>query len=97
MFSVCLILSGRNAPGGGFAGGLIAGIALMVRYLAGGRHELDEAAPIDAGVVLGIGLTIAISAAIAPLAFGGDVLQSAIIDLHPPIIGDVHQIGRAHV
>ena len=28
---------------------LIAGLALMVRYLAGGRYELDEAAPVDAG------------------------------------------------
>ncbi len=92
LFSIYLVFSGHNAPGGGFAGGLIAGIALMVRYLAGGRHELDEAAPIDAGVVLGVGLTIAMSAAIAPLAFGGDVLQSAVIDLHPPIIGDVHLV-----
>ena len=92
VFSIYLVFSGHNAPGGGFAGGLIAGIALMVRYLAGGRHELDEAAPVDAGVVLGAGLTTAMVAAMAPLLFGGDVLQSAVIDLHPPIIGDVHLV-----
>ena len=92
VFSIYLVFSGHNSPGGGFAGGLVAGIALMVRYLAGGRHELDEAAPIDAGVVLGAGLTIAMTAAIVPLAFGGDVLQSAIVDLHPPLIGDVHLV-----
>ena len=92
VFSIYLIFSGHNNPGGGFAGGLIAGLALMVRYLAGGRHELDNAAPIDAGVVLGLGLSIAMVAAIAPLAFGGDVLQSAVVDLHPPLLGDIHLV-----
>ena len=59
VFSIFLLFAGHNAPGGGFAGGLVAGLALMIRYLAGGRYELDEAAPIDAGVLLGAGLFIA--------------------------------------
>ncbi|UYM03577.1 Na+/H+ antiporter subunit A [Solicola gregarius] len=92
VFSIYLVFSGHNLPGGGFAGGLVAGIALMVRYLAGGRHELDNAAPIDAGVVLGLGLTTSMVAAMAPLLFGGDVLQSAVIDLHPPLLGDIHLV-----
>ena len=45
--SIYLLLAGHNWPGGGFAGGLVAGMALIIRYLAAGRHELDEAAPID--------------------------------------------------
>ena len=49
VFSLYLLFSGHNEPGGGFAGGLVAGLALVVRYLAGGRYELDEAAPVDAG------------------------------------------------
>ena len=53
VFSLYLLFAGHNAPGGGFAGGLVAGLALVVRYLAGGRYELDEAAPVDAGLVLG--------------------------------------------
>jgi multicomponent Na+:H+ antiporter subunit A len=92
LFSVWLLFAGHNAPGGGFAGGLMAGLALMVRYLAGGRHELDEAAPVDAGTVLGAGLLLAGLSAIAPLAFGGQVLQSAVVDLHLPLIGDLHLV-----
>ncbi|MFD1825364.1 Na+/H+ antiporter subunit A [Mumia zhuanghuii] len=89
LFSVWLIFSGHNGPGGGFAGGLMAGLALMVRYLAGGRYELDEAAPVDAGRVLGLGLSVATVSALAPLAFGGQVFQSAIVKFHLFAIGDI--------
>lgn len=91
--SVYVLMAGHNHPGGGFAGGLIAGLALVLRYLAGGRHELDDAAPIDAGVVLGSGLVVAVLAAIAPLAFGGTVLQSYAIDIHLPALAEVTTVG----
>ena len=32
--AVYLLVAGHNAPGGGFAGGLVAGMGLMLRYLA---------------------------------------------------------------
>ena len=56
VYSVFLLFSGHNAPGGGFAAGLVTGIALIVRYLAGGRYELGEAAPVQPGLLLGLGL-----------------------------------------
>jgi multicomponent Na+:H+ antiporter subunit A len=92
VFSVYLMLVGHNAPGGGFAGGLVAGLALMIRYLAGGRAELDEAAPIDAGIVLGIGLAVAALSGLLPTLLGGGVLQSAIVDLHIPLLGTLHLV-----
>ncbi|WP_199286768.1 Na+/H+ antiporter subunit A [Nocardioides houyundeii] len=92
VFSVYLLLAGHNAPGGGFAAGMAAGLALVIRYLAGGRYELDEAAPVDAGRLIGGGLAVAALAALLPLAFGGDVLQSAVVDLHLPLLGDLHLV-----
>jgi multicomponent Na+:H+ antiporter subunit A len=92
VFSIFLLLSGHNSPGGGFAAGLVTGLALVVRYLAGGRYELDEAAPVDAGALMGTGLFIAAVSGLAPLAFGGAVLQSAVIDLHLPLLGDLHLV-----
>jgi multicomponent Na+:H+ antiporter subunit A len=92
VFSLFLLFAGHNNVGGGFAAGLMTGFALVIRYLAGGRYELDEAAPVDAGLLLGSGLFIATLSGLAPLALGGTVLQSAVVDLHVPLMGDVHLV-----
>ncbi|WBU39291.1 Na+/H+ antiporter subunit A [Homoserinibacter sp. YIM 151385] len=77
VLSIYLLLVGHNAPGGGFAGGLVAGLALVGRYLAGGRFELGAAAPFDAGKTLGAGLILAGGTAAVPLLFGVDALTSS--------------------
>ncbi|MCP3423796.1 Na+/H+ antiporter subunit A [Nocardioides pinisoli] len=93
VISIYLLLVGHNEPGGGFAAGMTTGLALVVRYLAGGRYELDEAAPVDAGRLIGAGLAVAALAALLPMAFGGVVLQSAVVDLHLPLLGDLHLVS----
>jgi len=80
--SVYLTIAGHNSPGGGFAGGLVAGMALVARYLAGGRIELGAAAPIDAGKLLGVGLVLAAGTALVPLFFGGAALESSLFELN---------------
>lgn len=92
IFSVYLTFAGHNLPGGGFAGGLIAGLALMVRYLAGGRAELDTAAPVDAGAVLGGGLVIAALAGAVPAVLGYNAFQSGIFDIPVGPFGHVHLV-----
>lgn len=85
--SIYLLFAGHNAPGGGFAGGLLAGLALVARYLAGGRYELGEAAPIDPGKILGLGIFLAVGMAIASLFFGGVPLESAYFTADVPVLG----------
>ncbi|RRQ29489.1 Na+/H+ antiporter subunit A [Rhodococcus sp. Eu-32] len=89
VLSVYFFFSGHNAPGGGFAGGLTAGLALVLRYLAGGRYELGEAVPIDAGKILGLGLIFASGTAIASMFLGAPALSSATIELTLPVLGDI--------
>ena len=89
IFSLYLLLAGHNLPGGGFAGGLMAGLALTIRYLAGGRFELSEATPISAGTLLGAGLGTAAASGVVPLLLGGQVFQTAIIELWLPVFGDI--------
>lgn len=90
MISVWLLLIGHNDPGGGFAGGVVAGLAFVLRYLAGGRYELGEAMPIPPGQLLGFGLFVAAAGGAAPLLFGNSVLQSTAVDIHLGVLGDLH-------
>lgn len=88
IFSIYLLLAGHNSPGGGFAGGLMAGFALAIRYLAGGRFELAEATPVSAGLLLGLGLGIASLAGLVPALLGGEVFQSAVFEATWPVFGE---------
>lgn len=87
--SLYLLFAGHNLPGGGFAGGLVAGMALVMRYIAGGRYELGVAAPTDAGRLLGIGMSIAVGCAIVPLIFGAAPLTSTWFEAELPVIGHI--------
>jgi multicomponent Na+:H+ antiporter subunit A len=95
VLSVYFFFSGHNAPGGGFAGGLTAGLALTLRYLAGGRYELGEALPVDAGHVLGAGLTLAAGTAVSSLLLGAPPLSSAIFEVSLPVVGHVKVVTAA--
>ncbi|MGW5671451.1 Na+/H+ antiporter subunit A [Micromonospora sp. NPDC003776] len=92
LFSLFLLFSGHNAPGGGFSGGLVAGLALALRYLAGGRYELAEAAPVGAGTVLGAGLAVSVGGGVLGLLFTGDVLQSVKVKLWLPLAGHFYLV-----
>lgn len=92
LFALFLLFSGHNAPGGGFAAGLVVGLALAVRYLAGGRYELGEAAPVHPGLVLGTGLFLSAGVGLVALLSGRAALESTILDLHLPVLGDVHLV-----
>ncbi|WP_338694078.1 Na+/H+ antiporter subunit A [Streptomyces sp. Q6] len=89
MLSVYLLLCAESLPGGGFVGGLVAGVALMIRYLAGGRHELAAAAPVHHGFFTGLGLALSTGVAIAGLV-DGTVLHAWTWHGHLPLIGDWH-------
>ncbi|MFT4202088.1 Na+/H+ antiporter subunit A [Gordonia sp. (in: high G+C Gram-positive bacteria)] len=92
VLSVFFFYAGHNAPGGGFAGGLTMGLALVLRYLAGGRYELGEALPIEAGTILGTGLAISGGTAAASLFFGAPALSSAVLEVTLPVLGEIHLV-----
>ncbi len=89
VLSVYFFFTGHNTPGGGFAGGLTAGLALVLRYLAGGRYELGETLPLDAGKILGAGLVLSGGTAVASMLLGAPVLSSAVVTLDVPLLGTV--------
>ena len=94
LVAVYVTLRGHNAPGGGFAGGLIVGIILVLRYLTDGPDALRRL-PVDPVVLIGIGLGVAVLTGMAPLVAGGSFLESAIWKLDVPLVGAVKVVSSA--
>lgn len=89
LFSVFLLVTGHDVPGGGFAGGLIASAALLLVFLAFGARGLKRALPLDPEALTGIGLAAAILAGIVGLVFNDTFLTYTYASAELPLIGDV--------
>jgi multicomponent Na+:H+ antiporter subunit B len=89
VFSVYLLLVGHYGPGGGFSAGLVAGLAFVLRYLAGGSGDLGAALSVRPPILTGLGLTVALLTALAPVAFGAPVLATTKLALDVPLLGHV--------
>ncbi|MFE7467096.1 Na+/H+ antiporter subunit A [Streptomyces sp. NPDC057499] len=89
VLSVYLLFCAENMPGGGFVAGLVAGLALITRYLAGGRFELARAAPLQPGLFTGLGLFVSTGVALLGLA-DGTVLHAWTHHGRLPLIGEYH-------
>ncbi|MEU5992689.1 hydrogen gas-evolving membrane-bound hydrogenase subunit E [Spirillospora sp. NPDC047418] len=89
VFSVYLFFAGHGRPGGGFVGGLVAGMAFVLRYLPGGRRELAAALPVRPAVLLGGGLGIAVATGAGGWASGGEFLASRKLGGTVPVLGPV--------
>ncbi|MEQ3554764.1 MnhB domain-containing protein [Pseudonocardia nematodicida] len=81
VFSVYLLFEGHYGPGGGFSGGLVAGLAFVLRHIAGGDDNLGSKFRIRPPVIVGTGLSIAVVTGLVPVLFGGAVLESGKITL----------------
>ncbi|ADH70277.1 Multiple resistance and pH homeostasis protein A [Nocardiopsis dassonvillei] len=90
VISVYLLLTGHTAIGGGFAGGIVAGLAFIVRYLAGGRFELYATAWVQPGALIGAGLAVATGTALGGAVFGTDVLAGGDTYIDFWILGEAH-------
>jgi multicomponent Na+:H+ antiporter subunit A len=88
--SLWLLFAGHNQPGGGFVGGLLAGSAIALRYIAGGIDEVRSLARVKPWIVLGTGLLVAGATAAFPLLRGGAVLDVASRSVTLPLLGTVH-------
>lgn len=94
LFSVFLTLRGHNAPGGGFAGGLVMGSAVVLRYLASGPQGI-RSLRIDPIALIGTGLALALTVGLTSLALDGSFLESAIWKADLPVIGSVKLVSSS--
>ncbi len=89
MGSIWLLFAGHNQPGGGFVGGLVAGSAVALRYLAGGIGEVRDVSRFAPWTILGTGLLTAAIVATVPLLLGEDVLDAGLVHWELPLVGEV--------
>ncbi len=89
LVSLYVTMRGHNAPGGGFAGGLVAGSAFLMRFLAGGQPPLARDRALPTSGLVGAGLLLAVATGTAAVVGGQEFLQSTIWKLHPPVVGEV--------
>jgi multicomponent Na+:H+ antiporter subunit A len=85
--SLWLLFAGHNQPGGGFVGGLLAGSAITLRYIAGGIDEIRRRSRFRPWTVLGAGLLLAATTAAFPVLSGSSVLEVATVSLSLPLVG----------
>ncbi len=87
--SVFLLVAGHNDPGGGFVGGLVAGAAVALRYIAGGLDDVRRMVRARPWSILGAGVVIAALTATVPVLFGHPVLENAVWHLDVPLLGEL--------
>lgn len=88
-FSLYLLFAGHNAPGGGFVGGLVGGVAFVLVYAGSGTAGLRSQVTLRPEMLLGSGLLLAGGTGAAAWLAGGDYLESGIFDATLPVLGDV--------
>lgn len=87
--SIYLLFAGHNQPGGGFVGGLVAGAAISLRYIAGGIEEVRRISRWRPWTILGTGVIVAVGTAMAPVALGHSVLQAGYRPIDVPVLGKI--------
>jgi len=87
--SLYLLFAGHNQPGGGFAGGIVAGAAIALRYISGGIGEVRSLSRGRPWYALGAGVMIAALTALVPLLFGGAVLEGYTWTWNSELLGKV--------
>lgn len=87
VFALFLLFSGHNAPGGGFIAGLVAGISIVLRYVAGGHDAVRSFVPVRPEALLGVGLSIAVLTGLGGWVWGGAFLESAKVEVDVPVLG----------
>lgn len=87
--SIYLLFVGHNQPGGGFVGGILAGAAVALLYVAGGLEEVRRVSRGRPWNLLGVGLLLAAGAAVVPLLMGNEVLTNGYLSGSLPVIGDI--------
>ncbi len=90
LVSIYFLLRGHSSPGGGFVGGLAMATSVIVQYMVSGTVWVEARLRIHPQVWVAFGLLAAAGAGLGAWLASRAFLTSLAVDLHLPLIGDVH-------
>ncbi len=93
LFAVYMALKGHNQPGGGFIGGLIAAVALVMVRMSHGRDVMASVMPFHPRLLIAGGLAMAGVTGVVPLLFGHPLLTSRAPYVH--LLGEAIHVPTA--
>lgn len=86
LFSLFILVRGHNAPGGGFAGGLVAAIAFVLIVIAQDAESARQALRVNPRSLVAVGLLVAAASGVAGAIVEGEFLEAVFFDL-PALAG----------
>ncbi|WP_322807747.1 Na+/H+ antiporter subunit B [Thermanaerothrix sp.] len=89
VFSVFLLLRGHNEIGGGFVGGLVAAVAIVLYMIAEGVAAARELLRVEPRVLIAVGLLVALSSAVAAWLAGQPFMTGLWWKQALPVVGKV--------
>lgn len=81
---------GHNLPGGGFVGGLVFAVAIIMQFIISGLIWVEAKSRIRPLYWLGAGLLLAVGAGILPMFFGLPFLTAMVWEPVLPLYGQLH-------
>lgn len=87
LFAVFILLRGHYQPGGGFVGGLITSIAFVLHAFANGLEKTKDFLKYHPGILIPIGLSIALISGMAPMFIGEPFMKGLWFKEPFPVVG----------
>ncbi|HYO53882.1 Na+/H+ antiporter subunit B [Archangium sp.] len=83
LYSLFLLVSGHDEPGGGFAGGLVAAAAFTLYAIAHDVAAARRALRFEPSTLIAVGLLLTLATGVLPLLWGKPLLTSGWMELRP--------------
>ena len=89
LYSLFLLVSGHDEPGGGFAGGLVAAAAFTLYAIAHDVAAARRALRFEPSTLIAVGLLLTLATGVLPLLWGKPLLTSGWRELRPWGLGSL--------
>lgn len=70
VFALFVYFKGHQTPGGGFVGGLVAGLAILIMRMSQGPGAMEKLMPVDPRYIIATGLLLALGTGMGSMVFG---------------------------